>query len=45
MQQIYQKTLLEPIVFEGVGLHSGKLSKVRILPGAADQGIIFKRTD
>ena len=45
MHQIYQKTLVEPIALEGIGLHSGKLSKVRILPGKEDQGIIFKRTD
>ena len=45
MLEIYQKTISEPINFEGVGLHSGKISKITILPGIEDQGIIFKRTD
>ena len=45
MLQIYQKTINEPINFSGIGLHSGKISKITILPGEANQGIIFKRTD
>ena len=45
MLDIYQKTIFEPLNFDGVGLHSGKSSKIRILPGKADQGIIFKRID
>ena len=45
MQDIYQQTISEPIFFEGIGLHSGKISKVRLLPGEENQGIIFKRTD
>ena len=45
MQAIYQKTLSKPISFVGIGLHSGKTSKVVIHPGKADQGIIFERVD
>ena len=45
MQEIYQQSLSMPISFEGVGLHSGQNSKIKILPGNEDQGIIFKRVD
>ena len=45
MTNIYQKTLCKEVNFEGVGLHSGKISKVRLLPAEEDKGIIFKRTD
>jgi len=45
MLKIFQKTLKEKISFEGIGLHSGNLSKITILPGKADEGIVFKRTD
>ena len=45
MFKIYQQTLSKPIIFKGIGLHSGKNSTIRILPGEVDQGIIFKRTD
>ncbi len=45
MQKIYQKTIAETVTFSGIGLHSGKESKITIFPGDDDQGIIFKRTD
>ena len=45
MLETFQKTIKNIISFEGVGLHSGKNSKVTILPGKANQGIIFKRID
>jgi UDP-3-O-[3-hydroxymyristoyl] N-acetylglucosamine deacetylase len=45
MLEIFQKTISESISFEGIGLHSGKNSKVTITPGKTDQGIIFKRID
>jgi UDP-3-O-[3-hydroxymyristoyl] N-acetylglucosamine deacetylase len=45
MLEIYQKTINNPISFEGIGLHSGKKSKITILPAQDDQGIIFKRVD
>ena len=45
MSKAYQKTLTQPVSFEGVGLHSGKQSKVTIFPSNEDAGIIFKRVD
>ena len=45
MLRIYQNTLITPVSFEGVGLHSGINSKITILPAQSDQGIIFKRVD
>ena len=45
MQEIFQQTINQIITFQGIGLHSGKISKVRLIPGTDDQGIIFKRTD
>ena len=45
MQEIYQKTLSKNVAFEGIGLHSGKKSTVKILPSEADTGILFKRVD
>jgi len=45
MQNIFQKTLSQPISFEGIGLHSGKNCKVKLLPSKDNEGIIFKRVD
>ena len=41
----FQQTIAKPISFEGICLHSGKVSTLKLLPGNQDQGIIFKRTD
>ncbi|MFN3604189.1 MAG: UDP-3-O-acyl-N-acetylglucosamine deacetylase [Leptonema sp. (in: bacteria)] len=38
----YRSTIKEPITFKGVGLHTGALSKVRLLPAEADSGILFR---
>jgi UDP-3-O-[3-hydroxymyristoyl] N-acetylglucosamine deacetylase len=40
-----QQTINFPISFSGIGVHTGKSSKVRILPAEDDTGIIFKRID
>ena len=40
-----QKTIMAPITFHGVGLHSGRKVKVKILPANPNNGIIFKRVD
>ncbi|MBO6866808.1 MAG: UDP-3-O-acyl-N-acetylglucosamine deacetylase [Thalassococcus sp.] len=40
-----QHTVRGPIVFDGVGLHSGKPARLTIRPAAAEHGIWFKRTD
>ena len=45
MVEIYQQTLTKPIFFEGIGLHSGFKSKIKVMPAGANQGIIFKRID
>ena len=41
----YQHTISKPVSLKGIGLHTGKVSKICILPGETDKGIIFKRTD
>ncbi len=40
-----QQTILKPIKFQGIGVHSGKEVTVRILPAPENTGIVFKRTD
>jgi len=45
MSLLNQKTLSEPISFEGIGLHGGKTVKLTINPSGPDTGIIFKRVD
>ena len=45
MLDVYQKTITKPVSFEGIGLHSGKKSKITVFPGQDDQGITFKRID
>ena len=45
MQEIYQKTVFEPVTFSGVGLHSGNPSKIKIYPAGDNHGIVFKRVD
>ncbi len=45
MIDIYQKTLSQVVEFKGIGLHSGKIVNLRILPSVENSGVIFKRTD
>ena len=40
-----QHTVKSPIEMSGIGLHSGKTVSLRILPAAADHGVVFKRVD
>jgi UDP-3-O-[3-hydroxymyristoyl] N-acetylglucosamine deacetylase len=40
-----QRTLKEKVSFEGIGLHTGRYSKVHLKPAPRDTGIIFIRTD
>ncbi|MEO0443757.1 MAG: UDP-3-O-acyl-N-acetylglucosamine deacetylase, partial [Pseudomonadota bacterium] len=42
---IRQRTLKNEIRATGVGLHTGKKVYLTLKPAAADQGIIFRRTD
>ncbi len=41
----YQSTIKKSIEMNGIGLHSGRLVKLEILPAAANTGIVFRRTD
>ena len=45
MSVLNQKTLNETIVFDGIGLHTGKIVHVEIKPAKPNTGIVFKRTD
>jgi len=45
MSVLNQKTIIKPITFEGVALHSGKLVHMEIKPSQPNTGIVFKRTD
>jgi UDP-3-O-[3-hydroxymyristoyl] N-acetylglucosamine deacetylase len=40
-----QRTLRAAIGCTGIGLHSGARIALRLLPGAPDSGIVFRRTD
>lgn len=40
-----QRTLQRTVETQGVGLHSGKLVSLRLLPAVANTGIVFVRTD
>jgi UDP-3-O-[3-hydroxymyristoyl] N-acetylglucosamine deacetylase len=45
MQETFQKTLSKPILFSGIGLHSGAVTNVKLLPADDNKGILFVRTD
>ena len=45
MIKSFQHTLAEHVSLEGIGLHTGKKSKIKVFPAENDQGIVFKRTD
>ena len=45
MSVLNQKTIKEAIVFDGVGLHSGKKVHIEIKPAKPNTGIVFKRID
>ena len=40
-----QTTLRSPVVFHGIGLHSGQPAHLTVRPASAEYGIWFKRTD
>ncbi len=40
-----QHTLASPVMFAGIGVHSGDRVRVVIKPASADRGIVFVRTD
>ena len=41
----FQQTINSEVKFEGIGLHSGKTSKVRLVPANKNSGVVFKRID
>ena len=45
MSLLNQKTIKKPVTFSGIGLHSGKPSKICVKPSDPDTGIVFKRID
>ena len=45
MLEVFQKTLSKQVTFKGIGLHSGKNSVMKVLPGKENLGIVFKRVD
>lgn len=45
MKNAYQQTLREKITIEGVGLHSGKMIRMDLIPASAGHGVAFVRTD
>jgi len=45
MSILSQKTINKKISLRGVGLHTGKLVELNLLPAAPNTGITFKRTD
>ncbi len=40
-----QKTIARPLVFEGVGIHSGKQEKIVCQPTSVDRGIVFEQVE
>ena len=40
-----QKTLSQPIEFQGVGLHTGVKSKIKVKAASENTGIVFERVD
>ncbi len=45
MSILKQKTLKKAVNLSGVGLHSGKNAKIKLVPQGPNTGIYFKRTD
>lgn len=45
MRSSLQNTVKSPVVFQGVGLHSGAPARMVIRPAGAEHGIWFRRTD
>ena len=45
MSLLTQKTIKQPIKFQGVGLHSGKVVNICLKNSEPDTGIVFKRVD
>lgn len=42
---IKQRTIASPVTTVGIGLHTGRKVTLRLLPGAVNTGVVFKRMD
>jgi UDP-3-O-[3-hydroxymyristoyl] N-acetylglucosamine deacetylase len=42
---INQRTIKKENNFKGLGVHSGKLTSIRLLPAPANTGVVFRRVD
>jgi UDP-3-O-acyl N-acetylglucosamine deacetylase len=42
---VLQKTIDREAVLEGIGIHTGKKSSLRLLPAEANRGVVFVRVD
>ncbi|MGB7437485.1 MAG: UDP-3-O-acyl-N-acetylglucosamine deacetylase [Candidatus Acidiferrum sp.] len=42
---MFQTTIRHEVVTQGIGLHTGVQSTMRLVPAPADTGIVFRRTD
>ena len=45
MNRRMQRTIAQPVSFDGVGLHTGEKGRVTFRPAAADRGVRFIRAD
>ena len=45
MSILTQSTISQKITLSGIGVHTGKLANLNILPAAPNTGIVFKRID
>src|SRR5438128_2551543 len=43
--EMREQTLRTSIEFSGVGLHTGEVASMRVLPAPAGKGIVFRRVD
>jgi UDP-3-O-[3-hydroxymyristoyl] N-acetylglucosamine deacetylase len=42
---MFQTTIARPVAAEGIGLHTGVHSRIRLVPAPAETGIVFRRVD
>ena len=45
MNNSFQHTINKITIFDGIGLHTGKNTKIKLIPSDSDSGITFVRTD
>ena len=42
---VKQRTIKKTVKARGVGIHSGKLVNMTLIPAESDHGVVFKRLD